>query len=131
MIHVGYRIFGDVARHNGLMPSIVTHAFRRFPCPVLVLPHSATVAMTVSVLGSGSRGNATFVKTDRIRLLIDAGLSRKEIGRRLEAIGEDPDGIDAVLITHEHTDHASGLKMLLKELSLEAFLTWGTIGAIE
>jgi phosphoribosyl 1,2-cyclic phosphodiesterase len=89
------------------------------------------VAITVSVLGSGSRGNATFVKTDRIRLLIDAGLSRKEIARRLEAIGEDPDGIDAVLITHEHTDHAGGLKMLLKELPLEAFLSWGTIGAIE
>jgi phosphoribosyl 1,2-cyclic phosphodiesterase len=89
------------------------------------------MAITVSVLGSGSRGNATFVKTDRVRLLIDAGLSRKEIARRLEAIGEDRDGIDAVLITHEHTDHASGLKMLLKELPLEAFLTWGTIGAIE
>ena len=88
------------------------------------------MAITVSVLGSGSRGNATFLKTDRVRLLIDAGMSRKEIAKRLELIGEDPDGIDAVLITHEHTDHAGGLRMLVKELPLQAFLTWGTIGAL-
>ncbi len=89
------------------------------------------MAITVSVLGSGSRGNATFIKTERVRLLIDAGMSRKEMAKRLESIGEDPDGIDAVLITHEHTDHAGGLKMLLKDLPVEAFLTWGTIRSIQ
>src|SRR5437867_12596828 len=88
------------------------------------------MAITLSVLGSGSRGNATFIKTEQIRLLIDAGMSRKEIGKRLESIGEDPDGIDAVLVTHEHSDHAGGLKMLLKDLPVEAFLTWGTIEAL-
>jgi phosphoribosyl 1,2-cyclic phosphodiesterase len=88
------------------------------------------VAITVSVLGSGSRGNATFVKTDQVRLLIDAGLSRKEIERRLESIGEEPDGIDAVLITHEHSDHACGLKVLMKDLPIQAFLTGGTIRAL-
>jgi len=90
-----------------------------------------TMAITVSVLGSGSRGNATFVKTDRVRLLIDAGLSRKEIERRLESIGEEPDGIDAVLITHEHSDHSGGLKILLKDLPIQAFLTCGTIHALQ
>src|SRR5215475_3007284 len=89
------------------------------------------MTITVSVLGSGSRGNATFIKTDRVRLLIDAGMTRKEIANRLESIGEDPDGIDAVLITHEHTDHACGLKTLLKDLPVEAFLTWGTMQAIQ
>jgi phosphoribosyl 1,2-cyclic phosphodiesterase len=88
------------------------------------------MTITVSVLGSGSRGNATFIKTDQVRLLLDAGMSRKEISVRLESIGEDPDGIDAVLITHEHTDHAGGLKMLLNDLPIEAFLTQGTIRAI-
>ncbi|HEY2381921.1 MAG TPA: MBL fold metallo-hydrolase [Terriglobia bacterium] len=88
------------------------------------------MTITVSVLGSGSRGNATFVKTDRVRLLIDAGMSRKEIARRLESIGEDPDGIDAVFITHEHSDHSGGLRMLLKDLPLQAFLTAGTIRAL-
>src|SRR5512136_705858 len=47
------------------------------------------MTITVSVLGSGSRGNATFVKTDHVRLLIDVGISRKEMARRLESIGED------------------------------------------
>jgi len=89
------------------------------------------MAITVSVLGSGSRGNATFIKTEQVRLLIDAGMSRKEIAQRLESVGEDPDGLDAVLITHEHGDHSCGLKMILKDLSVEAFLTWGTISAIQ
>jgi len=88
------------------------------------------MAVTVSVLGSGSRGNATFVKTDGVRLLIDAGMSRKEIAKRLDSIGEDPDGIDAILITHEHNDHACGLKSIVKELPVRVFTTWGTIRAL-
>jgi phosphoribosyl 1,2-cyclic phosphodiesterase len=88
------------------------------------------MALTVSVLGSGSRGNATFVKTDRVRLLIDAGLSRREIAKRLESIGEDPDGIDAVLITHEHSDHSCGLKTIVKDLAVQVFATSGTLRAL-
>jgi phosphoribosyl 1,2-cyclic phosphodiesterase len=86
--------------------------------------------VTVSVLGSGSRGNATFIRTEQVRLLIDAGMSRKETARRLEMIGEDPDGIDAVFITHEHNDHAAGLKTLMKELPVEAYLTCGALHAL-
>lgn len=88
------------------------------------------MTVTVSVLGSGSRGNSTFIRTDQVRLLIDAGIARKELARRLESIGEDPDGIDAVLVTHEHTDHSSALRGLLKELPIQAFLTPGTIAAL-
>lgn len=88
------------------------------------------MAVTVSVLGSGSRGNATFIKTDEVRLLIDAGLSRKDVARRLELIGEDPDGVDAVLVTHEHNDHAAGLKTLIKELPVRVYMTAGTIAGL-
>ena len=88
------------------------------------------MSILVSVLSSGSRGNATFVRTDRVRLLIDCGISRRELARRLASIGEDPDSIDAVLVTHEHNDHASALPVLLKEFSIEAYLTWGTIEAM-
>src|ERR1043166_281059 len=88
------------------------------------------MALKVSVLGSGSRGNATFVKTDRVRLLIDAGLNRREIAKRLESIGEDPNGIDAILVTHEHSDHACGLKTIVKELSVQVFATSGTLRAL-
>jgi phosphoribosyl 1,2-cyclic phosphodiesterase len=87
--------------------------------------------VTVSVLGSGSRGNATFIKTEQVRLLIDAGISRKETARRLEMIGEDPDGIDAVFITHEHNDHAAGLKTLMKDLPVQAHLTSGARRALD
>jgi len=89
------------------------------------------MAVTVSVLGSGSRGNATFIKTDSVRLIIDAGLSRRELGKRLEAIGEDPDGIDAVLVTHEHNDHGAGLKPLVNDLPVRAFLTRGTMRGLK
>src|SRR5262245_41358493 len=89
------------------------------------------MAVLISVLGSGSRGNATFIKTDSVRLLIDAGLSRKELAKRLESIGEDPDGIDAVLVTHEHNDHGAGLRMLIKELNVRAYLTWGTMRGLQ
>jgi phosphoribosyl 1,2-cyclic phosphodiesterase len=88
------------------------------------------MTISVSVLASGSRGNATFLRTDRVRILIDAGLGLKEISRRLEALGEDPEGIDAVLVTHEHSDHSCGLRSIVKELPVQAHLTWGTIGAI-
>ncbi len=88
------------------------------------------MAMTISVLGSGSRGNTTFVRTEQVRFLIDAGMSRREIAKRLEFIGEDPDGIDAVFITHEHNDHACGLKTILKEIPARAYMTWGTSHAL-
>ena len=84
------------------------------------------MTMIVSVLGSGSRGNTTFIRTETTRILIDAGLSRKELSRRLTSIGEDPNGIDVVLVTHEHNDHAAGLKTLVKDMSVRVYMTVGT-----
>ena len=66
------------------------------------------------MLASSSSGNCAFVRTARTRLLIDAGLSRKETFERLNAIGADPSSLDGVLITHEHTDHVSGLPALAR-----------------
>jgi len=68
------------------------------------------------VLASGSSGNATFVATARTRVLIDAGLSFRELSSRLAAIGEDPERLDGVLVSHEHSDHVSGLPVLVKKL---------------
>jgi phosphoribosyl 1,2-cyclic phosphodiesterase len=56
------------------------------------------------------------VATERTRVLIDAGLSFRELSKRLASIGEDPERLDAVLITHEHSDHVSGLPVLVKRL---------------
>ncbi|MBY0506646.1 MAG: MBL fold metallo-hydrolase [Bryobacteraceae bacterium] len=69
------------------------------------------------VLASSSSGNCALVATPHTRLLIDAGLSAKETYARLEAIGENPCDIDAILITHEHADHVSGLPALARKLA--------------
>jgi phosphoribosyl 1,2-cyclic phosphodiesterase len=98
--------------------------FLSIPGPSVLLE---CMSIMVSVLGSGSRGNATYIRTDRVRLLIDCGFGRRTIRKRLAAIGEDPDGITAVLVTHEHSDHVGGLKSMLKDSSIEAFMSCGTI----
>lgn len=82
------------------------------------------------VLGSGSSGNCALIATGRTRLLVDAGLSRKAICERLEAVGEPPDGIDAVLISHEHSDHIAGLPVLAKKLGVPVFMTSRTAPCI-
>jgi phosphoribosyl 1,2-cyclic phosphodiesterase len=62
------------------------------------------------VLASGSSGNSAFLATSKTRILIDAGLSVRELTRRLAEIGEKPEDLDAVIVTHEHSDHVSGKK---------------------
>ena len=65
--------------------------------------------MEITVLASGSAANATLVRTGSACLLVDAGLSARELGRRLEACGVLPGELDGILVTHEHGDHARGL----------------------
>jgi phosphoribosyl 1,2-cyclic phosphodiesterase len=75
------------------------------------------------VLASGSSGNAALIATENTRILIDAGLSMRELGKRLAATGEDLNRLDAVLITHEHSDHIAGLPVLARRLKKPCFLT--------
>ncbi len=63
-------------------------------------------------LASGSKGNCLYVGTDKTKLLIDAGLSAKSIREKLSKIGVSIEEIDAILVTHEHTDHIRGLSVL-------------------
>ena len=85
------------------------------------------------VLASGSSGNAALLATDNTRILVDAGLSMREIARRLAAIGEDLARIDAILITHEHSDHVSGLPVLARNKNVRAtiYMTHLTAPSIE
>ena len=64
--------------------------------------------MKLAVLGSGSKGNALFIETDNINLLIDAGFSGKKIEEQLKKIKVEVCNIDGILITHEHGDHIQG-----------------------
>ncbi len=70
--------------------------------------------LSVTILASGSRGNATLVSTSRVRVLFDAGISRRELYQRLAEVSIDPAEISAVVVSHEHSDHVCGLLTLLK-----------------
>src|SRR5205085_2068907 len=80
----------------------------------------------VCILASGSSGNSIFIGTEHTRLLVDAGISRREVVTRLEAIGESADALDAVLITHEHSDHVCGLIPLLRRYKVPVYVSWLT-----
>ncbi len=88
------------------------------------------MAVTVSVLGSGSSGNCTFIATGRVKLLLDAGFSRAQTARRLLAIGETLEDIDALVISHEHSDHVKGLAGLLKTCDILTFVGDATYEAL-
>ena len=82
------------------------------------------ISFRISILASGSSGNVTLLETEHTTLLIDAGLGRKEIERRFEALGRAlPERVDAVLITHEHTDHSNAVAQLARLWHCPAYLT--------
>lgn len=82
--------------------------------------------MKFTVLGSGSTGNAILIVAGETRVLVDAGMSAKETVRRLALMDEDVSRIDGVIITHEHGDHAGGLRVLLKQLNCPVYISGET-----
>src|SRR5271155_1384036 len=79
--------------------------------------------MRMTVLASGSKGKSTVIASARTRVLVDAGLSCRELLKRMESAGEDPARLDAILITHEHLDHVQGLAVLARRLGIPVFFT--------
>jgi len=79
-----------------------------------------------TVLASGSRGNSTVVSGGRARILVDAGLSCRELFRRMRLAGEEPETLDAIVITHEHQDHVNGLAVTARKLGIPVYFTEGT-----
>lgn len=76
----------------------------------------------VCLLASGSQGNSLLIESGRTRLLVDAGLSARELRRRLETLGVAAESLTALLVTHEHTDHVRGLGPLVRQLRLPVYL---------
>lgn len=82
--------------------------------------------MKFTVLGSGSTGNAVLITTEKTKVLVDAGLSAREILRRLADVGVDFNDLDGVLITHEHSDHAGGLRVLMRSIKCPVYISEAT-----
>lgn len=86
--------------------------------------------MRFSILASGSTGNAVYIETERVRLLIDAGLSGKQIIALLTQIGVKPESLDALLLTHEHSDHVKGLGVMARRYGLPVYTNEATWQAL-
>jgi phosphoribosyl 1,2-cyclic phosphodiesterase len=82
--------------------------------------------MKLWMLGSGSKGNAVLVECEGARLLVDCGFGTRTLAGRLKTIGVKPESIDACVITHEHTDHVSGVMSAAKRWGWELYATTGT-----
>ena len=79
--------------------------------------------MEISVLASGSKGNVSYITSSNSKILIDAGISASNIQKKLEEINVNPSDIDAVLITHTHSDHTVGLVNFLKKYHIKVYLS--------
>lgn len=79
-----------------------------------------------TVLASGSKGNSTVVSGGRTRILVDCGLSCRELFRRMRLAGEEPETLDAIVVTHEHMDHINGLSVTAPKLGIPVYFTEST-----
>ena len=86
--------------------------------------------MKVCLLASGSKGNALLVAEGRSLLLIDAGLSTRELCRRLDSVGVQPGELSGIAVTHEHIDHVRGLGLLSRRFNLPVYLHHGVAATL-
>jgi phosphoribosyl 1,2-cyclic phosphodiesterase len=85
--------------------------------------------MIVAPLGSGSAGNAYYFEDEGTSILIDAGLGPRETKKRLEAVGQRFEELQAIVLTHEHYDHIRGAESIARKLGIPIYLTRGTLDA--
>lgn len=89
-------------------------------------PTNAQCSLSVCVLASGSKGNAIYISDGHTAILIDAGLSGIEIQRRMEAAGLIVQGLNAIVVSHEHSDHVRGVGVMARRFDLPVYMTKGT-----
>lgn len=88
-------------------------------------------SMRISLLASGSSGNVTYIETPKKKILIDAGLTGKKIEQLLGQVDREAKDIDAIFVTHEHTDHIKGLGVMARRYGMSLYAnedTWDAIG---
>ena len=88
------------------------------------------MSLTVCILGSGSTGNSTFIASRNTSVLIDSGLSAKQIGLRLEKIGACIENLEGICLSHEHSDHTAGIRVLSKKKAIPVYANSGTKEAV-
>ena len=81
-------------------------------------------------LGSGSEGNALLVEVGGTRVLLDCGFRLKDVTARLARLGILAEQLDAILVTHEHDDHAGGVGPLARRFGIPVYITYGTLAAL-
>lgn len=84
------------------------------------------MAASITVLASGSKGNCSVVSSARTKILVDAGLSGRETMRRMHQAGENPAELSAIVVSHEHSDHVTGVYQLSRKLKVPVYMTGGT-----
>jgi phosphoribosyl 1,2-cyclic phosphodiesterase len=85
------------------------------------------MSLFITSLNSGSNGNCYYVGNEKEAILVDAGISCREIERRLKRLGLSISKVKAVFVSHEHTDHISGLPVLIKKYKLPVYITAATL----
>jgi phosphoribosyl 1,2-cyclic phosphodiesterase len=88
------------------------------------------MSLEVCVLASGSSGNSIYVASGKTRILIDAGLSAKQIAIRLDQIGVVPESINGICVSHEHGDHIGGIRVMQKRHGIPVYVNAGTLSGI-
>lgn len=91
----------------------------------------ATDDLKLCVLASGSKGNSIYIEGGGARVLIDAGLSGKNLSARLDSVGLNPESLDAIIVTHDHHDHTSGAGVMARRYKLPIYSGYGTITSSE
>lgn len=89
------------------------------------------MALSFASLGSGSKGNATLVKSANTCVLIDCGFSTTEVDKRIAKLGMGAESLSAILVTHEHKDHIGGVARLARKYRIPVYLTSGTYRATQ
>jgi phosphoribosyl 1,2-cyclic phosphodiesterase len=91
----------------------------------------AKTDLRLCVLASGSKGNSIYLEGGGARVLIDAGLTGKELTSRLLSVGVEPETLDAVIVTHDHRDHACAAGVMARRYGLPVYTGYGTVKASE
>ncbi len=86
--------------------------------------------MKITVLASGSGGNVTFIETEKTKLLLDCGITHRQIVQRLKERDQNLDGLNGILVTHEHGDHIKGVDVTMKKTTAKTYLTEDTFNGL-